>query len=267
MSLLLSLLLIIGGCTATPTNPTFALTERQARLAWDAMCDTPRPFERPVIVLGGIHDPGLVAPNVARHLREVSSEETLVVPISFFTTGTFDACRRRVLTVMDDTLPADDPEETTEVDVVAVSMGGLVARHAARAVAGERRLRVKRLFTIATPHRGARLAELPTFDRRILDMRSGSAFLARLNGNMHPDDPELFPYTRLGDAIVGPERTAPPHQTPWWVPNPPLTFAHLTAAHDPRILADIARRLRGEPPFAVTPPAPLPGGRGTAATP
>jgi hypothetical protein len=33
---------------------------------------------------------------------------------------------------------------------------------------------------------------------------------------------------------------------------------HLTVQEDPRILADIARRLRGEEPFTHAPPAPLP---------
>ena len=37
-----------------------------------------------------------------------------------------------------------------------------------------------------------------------------------------------------------------------------LQGAHLMASKDPRIVADIARRLRGEPPFATTPAEPLP---------
>jgi hypothetical protein len=35
-----------------------------------------------------------------------------------------------------------------------------------------------------------------------------------------------------------------------------MSFAHLGAANDTRILADIARRLRGEVPLTTEPPTP-----------
>lgn len=62
-----------------------------------------------------------------------------------------------------------------------------------------------------------------------------------------------------GDRLVGTENCAPPEWVAWWVPDPPLEPAHIVAYHDRRLLADIARRLRGEPPFTVGTPAPYPG--------
>ncbi len=73
---------------------------------------------------------------------------------------------------------------------------------------GRRRLRIARLMTISTPHRGAAMAALPTIESRVRDMRAGSAFLCAL------DDCEagyeLVPYCRLNDWIVGEENAAPP---------------------------------------------------------
>jgi hypothetical protein len=42
------------------------------------------------------------------------------------------------------------------------------------------------------------------------------------------------------------------------VPGKPFQDAHLMAMADPRIIADVARRLRGEPPLTSDPPEPLP---------
>ncbi|MHC4415499.1 MAG: esterase/lipase family protein [Planctomycetota bacterium] len=250
-------------------NPSFPVSRAEARAVLRDMRRHPEPFERPVIVAGGIHDPGFVAPRVAGTLRRLTPQRNQVKSVSFFGlgTGTFDGCRDHLIEAVERAAPGDDPRETAEVDVIAFSMGGIVARHAARPRDdGGKRLRIRRLFTISTPHRGARLAGLPTWDRRQLDLRPGSAFLAGLDEDLTRADYQLQTYTRLGDLIVGASNTAPPGRTPWWVSNPPLSLSHLGAAHDPRILADIARRLRGQSPLTVEPPAPpaspdAPGGR------
>ena len=74
---------------------------------------------------------------------------------------------------------------------------------------------------------------------------------------MHPY--EMHCYVRLDDSVIGAASAAPQGRAAWWVANMPLELSHLGAAEDPRILADIARRLRGETPFTRVPPAPLPG--------
>jgi hypothetical protein len=148
-----------------------------------------------------------------------------------------------------------------EVDVVATSMGGLIARHAAcvpsEPAASRPRLNIARLFTISTPHRGASLAVTPTLDQRVIDMREGSNFLHRLNVEFPPAY-EVVAYVSVPDYVVGERNTALPGQTPWWVVSAPFTSSHMCANDDPRIIADIARRLRGEQPFTIDPPSPLP---------
>jgi pimeloyl-ACP methyl ester carboxylesterase len=63
-----------------------------------------------------------------------------------------------------------------QIDVVAHSMGGIVAR---LAEAGRITPRIRRLVTIGTPHRGTRVAELATGQGGI-DLRVRSAVLASL---------------------------------------------------------------------------------------
>ncbi|MEL7087849.1 MAG: hypothetical protein AAGL98_05310, partial [Planctomycetota bacterium] len=85
-----------------------------------------------------------------------------------------------------------------------------------------------------------------------------SAFLAYLDAAWTDADYTLIPYTRLGDPIVGEENTAPPGVTPWWVHTPPLHRSHQEAYLDPRICADLLRRLRGETPYTSAPATALP---------
>jgi pimeloyl-ACP methyl ester carboxylesterase len=264
LSLILLFPLLLLGCSADqPLNPSFPVTLDEAKLAMDSMRESPGVMPRPVVVLGGINDPGFAAPSIARKLRRVATLDAQIIDVSFFGTRDFDQCRDRVLRAVETAWPSIG-DETIEVDVVAVSMGGLVARYAARPRSdGGRRLNVRRLFTIATPHLGAELASLELLDDRIDDMLPGSAFLALLNGMPAETDPELFCYARLGDGVVGEENAAPPGRTPWWVANIPLHSSHLHADSDPRILADIALRLRDETPFTTDPPAPLPDAGGS----
>ena len=260
--LLCACMLLCGGCSADkPLNPSFALVYKDAKAVLHEMRLEPKPLERPLIVAAGIHDPGLIAPSVVRKLRNITSDDDRILSVSFFGLSllTFDACREHLVDAVEQAFPNDDPEVTTEVDVIGYSMGGLVARLAATENASGKQLRIRRLFTISTPHRGAKLAGLPTLDDRTIDMRAGSAFLADLDSQLPNAAYELLTYTRLGDMIVGPENAGAPGASPWWVANPPFSSAHLSASTDPRILADIARRLRNEEPFATNPPAPLPG--------
>lgn len=249
-----------AGCSAdVPLNPSFPLTLADARLALLDMEKHAKTPARPIVVLGGIYDPGIASSGVARRLRRMVDAEDMIISISFFGCGTFDQCRAQVIEKIQEAFPSDDPDVTTEIDVIAISMGGLVARHAAAVKAeGGRRLLIRRLFTISTPHRGAKLAWLLTLDSRIKDMKKGSPFLDKLDLAWENADYEIHPYTRLGDVIVGPANTAPPGRHPWWAANIPGSFSHLFAMFDPRFLADIARRLRSESPFTHEPPAPRP---------
>ena len=107
-------------------------------------------------------------------------------------------------------------------------------------------------MTIATPHRGALLAENTPIieDRAVTDMYRSSLFLVKLE-EAYKGDYEIIPYARLNDGVVGTINTAPPGRTPIWVSGPVVGGSHLTINEDKRILADIARRLRGEEPRGV----------------
>ncbi len=226
----------------------------------------PRPLPRPVLVLSGWGDPGVVSLQLARELRKVSLD-TEVGARQFLTSWTMDDCReaarRAALELARATGPAADdaegdggpnesappPGEPFELDIVGKSMGGLVARELARTEAARERpaFRVARIFTISTPHRGARLAALPTIDPKVVAMRPGSDFLGRLDAALAEGDaPEIVAYARTDDWMVGEHNTAPAGGSVRVVPRPALEFGHLQAGGDPRIVADVMRRLRGE---------------------
>ena len=247
-----------AGCTH-PVNPSFPLTSADAKIAWSAMREQPRPLQRPIVVLGGIYDPGLAAAKVENSLHEIvcEADHDRIVHLGFLDTLSFNGAANKAIEVVDQHFTSNDSSQTIEVDVIGFSMGGLVARYAASEAyftESGRRLRIHRLFTVSSPHMGAKLAWIPMPDSRVSDMRRGSEFLERLNHE--PCDYEIIAYARLGDAVVGEENAAPPGQRPYWLSK--QVVSHASAYSDKRILADIARRLREEQPFTREPAAALP---------
>lgn len=249
------------GCAKQSPNPSFNVSSSDAKAAMKAMSKDEKRLERPVVVLGGYHDIGIGPAAFVGRLRDAVGDERMISVVYPFSCS-FDDCRRTVIRAVEKRFPSEDAAETVEVDVTGLSMGGIVARHAAIERPGEKRLRIKRLFTVSTPHRGAVRASLPTVHQIHRDLRSGSPFLRALYAAEGDDrDYEIIPYVRLGDWIVGPENAAPRDAAAaYWVPNPPLQSAHWGAPLDPRIVADIARRLRGERPFTADSPTTLPAG-------
>jgi len=148
-------------------------------------------------------------------------------------------------------------EDPVEFDVVGYSMGGLVARYAAAPLEGDdgplTRLRIARLYTISTPHRGARIAKFAVSSSLGKDMLADSDFLRRLDEQWASANYPIVPYVRLGDAIVGASNASPQHLTPRWLPRRPFSRSHNDAYRDPRFIADIAARLRDETPFTTEP--------------
>ena len=241
---------LLTGCGRGLVNPSFAISRTDARQALDAMAADRKPFERPVVVLGGYHDPGLGPGAVCGRLRRAAGGQR-VIGVSYFFEGSFDACRRRVIAAVERAFPSHDPRQTIELDVIGLSMGGVVGRYCAIDKPGEKRLRIRRLFTISSPHRGAAGAsEIPAMSQLHRDLREGSKFLDKLEAAEGEERGyEIVPYVRLGDWIVGQRDAAPPGMTAWWVDTPAFENAHVGAALDPRILADVVRRLRGEEPI------------------
>jgi pimeloyl-ACP methyl ester carboxylesterase len=245
------------GCAARPGNPSFPVSVDQARAALTTMQHHPKTLDRPLVILGGFNDPGLGGAAVGGEMRRLFRDRR-IIQVSFFFCGSFDACRKSVIQAVEQAFPNDNPSETTEVDVIGLSMGGVVGRYCAAPLENQRRLNVRRLFTVSSPHRGAvRAAELPPLIKLQVDLCPGSEFLTHLVEIEQQESYDLIPYVRLDDRIVGPANAAPAGRTPWWVPNEPMQSAHIGAAMDKRILADIARRLRDEKPFTREPAAPL----------
>ena len=256
----IALFLVGCGTGRVAVNRSFPVTVARATgiLRYDAK--HPRQLRRPLLIVGGFMDPGWAAPRLAERFRRWTGDERIAAVSLGFDTG-WDACRRDIVAAADVAFPTTDANQTSEVDVIGVSMGGLAARYAALPSPG-RRLRIARLFTISSPLRGAIFADLPPIDLHPLEagLRTGSWLYRRLDAEPPAADDlyAVYSYVRLDDGTVGPGNAAVAGTAPWWVPTPRGEFPHDAAYTDARILADIACRLRGEPPLSRDPPAPLP---------
>jgi hypothetical protein len=254
------LLLLLAGCSATPVNPSFPVTDKQAQHAIDQMRADPRPLQRPVLLVGGYMDPNVV-PTYQKLFFEKVSSNALLIPVSVGFCNSFGDCRDKVIEAVDQACPNHDPVWTSEVDVVGVSLGGLVARYAAAPSPDPthpRRLRIARLFCIGSPQSGAKFAEngaVTEFDRQL---RPGSYFLKEVASADAKANYKIYPYVLLNDDIIGAAYAAPPGERALWLANDSILPPHPAAMVDDRILADIALRLRDEPPFSHEPAAPLP---------
>jgi pimeloyl-ACP methyl ester carboxylesterase len=253
----LCLLSAAVGCAPEPINPSFPVDVDEGRMDLSRMEDHPHSLQRPLVVIGGFLDPGFAAWHLQNEFATLTGDHR-IVGVSLAECLSFDDCAQKIVRAVNQTWPSKYDGETIEVDVVGNSMGGLAARFAALPTDGKRmRLNIARLFTISSPLSGAEDAvRYPLMHPMQKSMRPGSPLYAKLNSES-PDYP-IYSYVRLGDWVVGAENAAPPGHTAWWVPNEPVTDPHSGAMYDPRILSDIARRLRGESPMALDPPAALP---------
>src|SRR5439155_21529904 len=140
-----------------------------------------------------------------------------VIGVSYFFDSSFDDCRRDVIAAVERACPSDNPRQTVEVDVIGLSLGGVVGRYSALERPGEKRLRIHRLFTVSSPHRGAIAAPYaPELTHIHHDLREGSTFLRNLEQAEAWQCPyEIVPYVRLGDWIVGARDAAPFGQEVW----------------------------------------------------
>ena len=250
-------------------NQAFPLTFEAARQELRAMRESPGGLSRPVVVLSGWRAINMLPRNLIANLAPtVAGGPAQFEPVAYPWETNFEANAQAVVQAVERRWPSASTIHTTEVDAIGVSMGGLVARVAAmpagwacpmpvgRSEASVRkRLKIKRLFTIGSPHRGAWLADRFPIDPAARKMRSNSLFLRRLDEGKAEQAEEMLCYARLHDEFVGATKCAPAGEVPYWLGGLRV-LSHLTIAQDPRILADIARRLRGEAPLAGpgTPP-------------
>ncbi|NNE90083.1 MAG: alpha/beta hydrolase [Verrucomicrobiales bacterium] len=244
---LFPLLVVFGlsGCVSMsgtgPENPDFALTHQSAKAELTRMHRQFVSFPRPILVLGGYLDPGM-GPCVIRRELEKMDPEAVVIEVPFAGCGDFQDCVARLSEKVAARFP--DPA-TVEVDVIGFSMGGLVAQLAARREYETVPLRIRRLYAIATPFRGAEAASrIPGVFRLQREMRSDSPIIAALC-DFEPDF-EIISYVRLGDRTIGFENAAPDGKTPRWLPTRAFQPNHHYAFFDKRIVAELASQLRGE---------------------
>lgn len=253
--------LALGLFTAAPfgcgsielANPAYPLTNAEVRDQLAALkAAEPATLERPVVVLAGYRGVPSLTNRLANHLAlYTGAPRDQFFPVTYTFGSNMDNIAELIVARIDRHWPSDSPDETIEVDVIGISMGGLMGRYTAmpagdRAFEGKR-LNVRRLFTLASPHGGALLADKIALDKAAKDMRTGSEFLTRLDTAFAEADYELIPYAVLNDDWVGATRTAPPGLEPIWSPGR-RAFSHFNVSDDPRILLDLALRLRGAPP-------------------
>lgn len=231
-------------------NPDYPATTAEVRAEMARMRANPVGLDRPVLVLSGWRSPPGASWSLARKIRSLTgTDHDRVAYMSYLWANDLDPLGDRVVSFVDEHWATDDPERTTEVDVVAISMGGLVARWAAADRGdGSRRLRIHTLYTLATPHRGAKIAEPFPVEPAAREMTAGSDFLAHLDSEFERADYEIVPYAVLHDWMVGATRAAPPGQDPIWTAGR-VGLAHHLVSYEDRIVADIALRLRAEDPL------------------
>lgn len=248
------------GCAGIwQTNPAFSLTSAQATAEWERMEANPAELERPLVLLGGWRQPPPVLWTLSSRMQKLTgADESQVLAISYLFGGSIEEIAQSISRQIDEKWPGDRANETIEVDIVGFSMGGIVARLAAKRLGpgrGAKRVKINRLFTISSPHKGAKSAWMAALDPAAYQMRAGSRLMRSLDGELKNGDFELVCYAHLNDLVVGATNTAPDGMQPIWLPGT-LVASHFTSVSDKRILVDIARRLRGEEPFAQPGPPP-----------
>jgi pimeloyl-ACP methyl ester carboxylesterase len=241
--------------TTSKVEPFDATSRKAIRTEVERMRASPVSLERPLLILSGWRSPGLGTTLGVRLRRLTGASKSEVISFAYPFAGRIEPSATKVARKTAERFGTNNAERTVEVDVVAVSMGGLVARTAASSLIETPRLNIVRLFTLGTPHRGALLADKVRVDQASRDMQPGSPFLDRLNEELAENPFEIVAYAALDDWMVGATNTSPPGRDPIWFPGAPLLSHHLISRNMP-IVVDIARRLRREEPIAEPSPPP-----------
>ena len=259
--ILTAMLLGLTGCNiGQPQNPSFPLEVGEAQQAISQMEQNPVTPVRPVVIAGGWGGTNLAKLPVTKELRRALGARNVII-VTFNGCKNFTECRRRLIGGIQRALACSDPMTTPEDDVVGVSLGGLVAIDAAAppvdpARGDARQMKIVNLYTISTPFHGANMAFMPG-SKFLDDMMENSDYLTRVRSEVKRADYNIIAYGRMGDFWVGVDNVEAAGYPFYWLPNRGLEDAH-HGFKDPRIIADIARRVRGEQPYTKSPPAPLP---------
>ncbi len=222
------------------------LSSEERSRVWARMSGTPVVLERPVVVVKGWRSFESNAEVLARRLRVLTGAgDGVVRTFSYRSSRGVDVIAGEIAGSLDRVFGRGTRKGG--VDVVGVSMGGLVGRW----MSATGMARVERLFTVVSPHRGAALARWFGFlDASTGQMAPGSAFLRELevmeDRVPEAERPEVVTYGRLRDWWVGTGNTSLGGHEHVVVRPPWNALAHLTATRDRTIPLLIAARLRGE---------------------
>jgi triacylglycerol esterase/lipase EstA (alpha/beta hydrolase family) len=133
-------------------------------------------------------------------------------------------------------------EGSRQVDVVAHSMGGVVARYYNERLTDGRK--IGRLITIGTPHAGTRMGRLGPGIPGARDLLGGSALFGEL-GPVRAGAPYTSIWSRA-DAVVQPAESA--SIAPGGTDEVFDDLGHLSLVLSPRVVAAIDARLRAPEP-------------------
>ncbi len=183
--------------------------------------------EPPVLIVPGFMGPSFLLAPLAFFLR--AHGRRVRVLNTFPALGGVEAHAQRVADAVADLLAETGAER---VDYVAHSMGGLAARYFIRHLGGDTRIR--RLVTIATPHRGTMWAALRV-TRSARDMHPNGPFIAALGSE------ERIAGIRCTNIRAGWDQVVWPREHGVWgehAEDHELPFAeHWAIQADPRTLA------------------------------
>lgn len=255
----LLLALVLSGCT-TLTGPSQdnPLSKSELRTEIEQMQAEPVALERPVIVIDGWLAYG-GASVIKRELQDLTGGDgALFISYSYpLIFSTLESNAHNVVKIVEERWPSNDPNWTSEVDVVGFSMGGLIARVAAeeprKNKKPRKRLNVKRMFTVSSPHKGTGwwIAWLPVDQMSWAVGLYGGGYRNWLDEKLLEANYELFCYGQGNDWIVGNNFEATGY--PEIKARGLFFFSHINSYGNYRHLADIAARLRGEDPIIEVP--------------
>lgn len=136
----------------------------------------PPSIQNPVVLVPGIHDDARKLARIRAALRRAGQDARIISPQPSDGSVPLDALAGQLAACLAADFPPDQP-----LDFFGFSMGGLIIRSYLQQLGGL--ARAQRFVTLATPHRGSRLAHA---SRRpaCVQMRPGSAFLAQINGEL-----------------------------------------------------------------------------------
>lgn len=132
-------------------------------------------------------------------------------------------------------------ERCHRVDIVAHSLGGVVARYYIERLDGADK--VSRLVTIGSPHSGTKIAAFGLFIPSAVETRANSAFYADLGPLSRRDGLEYTSVWSRADAVI-----EPPESSSIAPVGRDVVFddlGHLSLLLSPRVLDAIAARLSG----------------------